>query len=79
MNNMKTIRKMDYKINEKKSSKSKSKSTNKKKLQTIVNFKLMKKRQNFSFKHDLKVNLVSSLKPKIKKELNISAEKKLLN
>jgi len=56
-----------------------SKSTNKKKLQTIVNFKLMKKRQNFSFKHDLKVNLVSSLKPKIKKELNISAEKKLLN
>jgi len=56
-----------------------SKSTNKNKFQTIVNFKLLKKRHNFSFKQDLKINLVSSLKPKFKKELNISAEKKLLN
>jgi hypothetical protein len=32
------------------------------KTQRIVNFKLLKKKHNFSFKQDLKVNLVSSLK-----------------
>jgi hypothetical protein len=32
------------------------------KTQRIVNFKLLKKKHNFSFKQDLKINLVSSLK-----------------
>ena len=41
-----------------------SKQRNNDQFQTIVNFKLIKKKHNFSFKQDLKINLVSSLKKK---------------